>query len=317
MPRVSVIIPAYNHARFITEAVDSVLRQTFRDFEIIVINDGSPDDTEAVLRPYIEDGQIIYHLQRNAGVAAARNTGITMASGDYVALLDDDDTWPEDKLEWQVRCLDGTDAVLVGGTCDIGKPPRRKGRLAEDAYQALETADFFQGNPFGSPGQTLIRRSALEAAGGFDPEIWGVDDLDLWIRLSRVGGMRKYGRTSLFYRVHDSNASLNLPRMAENLHRVISKNVALASPADRSRLDRLGHRYLFKYAGKKLIWRAGALLLEGRFRAASQAMGGAFRFLEGRHFQDPYLFGAVVLAMVKIPFKLKVASAWCAPEKIG
>lgn len=316
MPRVSVIIPAYNHARFITDAVDSVLRQTFRDFEIIVINDGSPDDTEAVLPPYIEAGKIIYHLQPNAGVAAARNTGIAMASGEYVALLDDDDTWPEDKLEWQVRRLDETDAVLVGGVCDTGKPTRRRTRLAEDSYQVLETADFFQGNPFGSPGQTLIRRTALEAAGGFDPAIWGVDDLDLWIRLSRVGAMRKYGRNALFYRVHDSNASLNLPRMAENLRKVISKNVALASPVDRSRLDRLGHRYLFKYAGKKLIWRSGALVCEGQFRAASQAMGEAFRFLGGRHFKDPYLFGAVVLAMIKTPFKLRVPSAWCASQKI-
>jgi glycosyltransferase involved in cell wall biosynthesis len=316
MPRVSVIIPAYNHARFITDAVDSVLRQSFRDFEIIVINDGSPDDTEAVLRPYIETGKIIYHLQRNAGVAAARNTGIAMANGDFVALLDDDDTWPEDKLEWQVRCLDGTDAVLVGGACDTGKPTRRKTQLAEDSYQTLETADFFQGNPFGSPGQTLIRRSALERAGGFDPEIWGVDDLDLWIRLSRIGGMRKYGRNALFYRVHDSNASLNLPRMADNLRKVVFKNVPLASPGERSRLDRLGHRYLFKYAGKKLIWRSGALVLEGRFRAAARALSDAFRFLGGRHFKDPYLFGALVLAVVKTPFKLKVASAWCAPEKI-
>ena len=104
--------------------------------------------------------------------------------------------------------------------------------------------------------------------------------------------------------------------MAENLRKVISKNVALASPGDRSRLDRLGHRYLFKYAGKKLIWRSGALVLEARFRAAAQAIGEATRFLGGRHFKDPYLFGAVVLAVLKIPFKLKVASAWCAPEKI-
>lgn len=316
MPRVSVIIPAYNHARFITEAVDSVLRQTYQDFEIIVINDGSPDDTETVLQPYIKAGNIIYHLQANAGVAVARNTGIAMASGEFVALLDDDDTWPPDKLEWQVRCLDESDAILVGGACDTGKPTRRRSRLAENDYQVLETTDFFQGNPFSSPGQTLIRRDALEKTGGFDPEIWGVDDLDLWIRLSHIGEIRKYGRNALFYRVHDSNASLNLPRMADNLDKVISKNVSLANPGQRPRLDVLGHRYLFKYAGKKLIWRAGALLLTGHFCTASKAVRHASRLMGGRHLKDPGLLWMVFLAVMKIPFKLKVASAWCEPEDV-
>src|SRR5690606_32958391 len=103
-PAVSVVIPCYNHRDTVAAAVESALAQTFADREIIVINDGSPDDTADVLAPYRD--RIRYIEQVNAGQAAARNRGIELARGRYIALLDDDDIWPADKLEWQVAALD-------------------------------------------------------------------------------------------------------------------------------------------------------------------------------------------------------------------
>ena len=116
MPLVSVVIPTYKHANFVLETLDSVFAQTFTDFEVIVVNDGSPDNTAAVLRPMIASGKIRYIEQPNRGQAAARNRGILAANGEYIALLDDDDLWEPDKLQWQIEALrDRRDCVLVYG----------------------------------------------------------------------------------------------------------------------------------------------------------------------------------------------------------
>lgn len=305
MPRVSVIIPAYNHAEFIGAAIDSVLAQTYRDFEIIVVNDGSSDDTEEVLRPYIERGQVRYINQENQGVAAARNRGAAQAAGEYFAFLDDDDRWPPDKLEWQVAAMDSSNMVMVGGMNDAERLPAPLEVLARAQHQTLKTTDFFERNPFGSPGQTMIRRSAFESVGGFDTEVWGVDDHDLWIRLSCLGEIRKYWRLALFYRFHDANASLDYARMTFNLKKVIVKNANIAGRENIQKFGRLGHRYLFNYSGKKMIWRAGACLFSGEFQKAASILGEAFKYYEGRFFKDPKLLGMLVLALIKIPMRAR------------
>jgi glycosyltransferase involved in cell wall biosynthesis len=305
MPRVSVIIPAYHHAALIGKAIDSVLAQTYRDFEIVVVNDGSPDDTEEVLRPYIESGKIHYIRQENQGAAAARNRGVEMAEGELLAFLDDDDRWPSDKLEWQVAAIEATDTVVVGGVNDGERCICLNESSGVDTYQTLPTYSFFTRNPFGSPGQTLIRRTAFDAVNGFDPDIWGVDDLDIWIRLSRMGDVRKYSKLSLFYRLHDSNASHNYNRMAINLKKVISKNCDIEGFENIKKLDRLGHRYLFNYSGKKMIWRAGACLFSGEFQKAISNFRGAFKYYEDRFLKDPKLFGMLVMALIKIPMRAR------------
>lgn len=305
MPRVSVIIPAYHHAQFIGAAIDSVLAQTYRDFEIIVVNDGSPDDTEEVLRPYIEGGQIRYFWQENQGAAAARNNGAKMAVGELLAFLDDDDQWLPDKLEWQVEVMEASDIVVVGGFNDGDRHISRNESSQIDTYQTLPTYVFFTRNPFGSPGQTMIRRKAFDAIGGFDQDIWGADDLDIWIRLSRLGEVRKYSRLSLFYRSHDFNASHNYHRMALNLKKVISKNCGIEGFENIKKLDRLGHRYLFNSFGKKMIWRAGACLFSGEFQQAISIFKNAFKDYENRFFKDPVLFGMLVSAIIKIPMRAR------------
>jgi glycosyltransferase involved in cell wall biosynthesis len=305
MPKVSVIIPAYHHAEFIGAAIDSVLAQTYRDFEIIVVNDGSPDDTEEVLRPYIEGGQIRYFWQENQGAAAARNHGAKMAEGELLAFLDDDDQWLPDKLEWQVKVMENSDTVVVGGLNDGDRHLRQNESTRVDTYETLPTHVFFRGNPFGSPGQTLIRRTAFDAVGGFDQGIWGADDLDIWIRLSRLGEVRKYSRLSLFYRSHDFNASHNYNRMALNLKKVISKNCDIEGFENIKKLDCLGHRNLFNSFGKKMIWSAGACLFSGEFQEAISIFKGAFKYYDNRFFKDPVLFGMLVLAVIKIPMRAR------------
>ena len=228
-PAVSVIIPTYNHRDFVAAAIESVLSQSFAGgVEVIVVNDGSPDDTADVLRPLVTAGRVRYVEQPNAGQAAARNRGIGLATGEFVALLDDDDAWPPDHLDWQVAALRAAPAaVMVYGTHHkTGQPaPEPPGG---PPVQGRE--HFARGCPLISPGQALFRGDALRAVGGLDVSLWGTDDWDLYLRLAAVGPALCQDRLALHYRVHAANASRDFRRMFRNAMRVVDKHF----PAGRS-----------------------------------------------------------------------------------
>ncbi len=232
---VSVIIPTYKHQEFVLATLDSVFAQTFTDYEVIVVNDGSPDDTAALLKPLAEAGRIRYIEQKNAGQSAARNRGIAEAQGEFIALLDDDDLWPPDKLEWQVQTLrENTDVVLVYGGASLVKPEfiiTEADSLGpvlhpdKEPSQGNAYREFMVTHPLCSPGQTLIRTSAVKQVGGFDEAIWGADDYDLHIRLSKVGDFIYQKRHALYYRMHSENASKNFRRHYRNVCAVRRKHL--------------------------------------------------------------------------------------------
>jgi glycosyltransferase involved in cell wall biosynthesis len=115
-PVVSLVMPSYDHRKFVLGTLEPVLAQSFTGYEVIVVNDGSPDDTAGLLRPLVETGRIRYFEQENAGQPAARNRGLAECPGEFIAFLDDDDAWPADTLEWQVELLrTHAPAVGVGG----------------------------------------------------------------------------------------------------------------------------------------------------------------------------------------------------------
>ena len=120
MPKISVIIPTYNGGKFIKKAIESVLDQTLDDFEIIVVDDGSTDNTPYILQEYIRTNNIVYISQKNVGVAVARNNGINMSKGTYIAFLDDDDFWiDKDKLKKQIEFLENHPDYVMVGTAGI------------------------------------------------------------------------------------------------------------------------------------------------------------------------------------------------------
>ncbi len=270
-PVVSVVIPTYNHAAYVLETLDSVFAQTFADFEVIVVNDGSPDDTAARLRPLAEAGRIRYFEQPNAGQAAARNRGLAEARGEFIAFLDDDDVWPPDKLAWQVAVLrdePGVD-VVYGQRLEMGGGPTHPGDHAPEGevFAAFVSQGWIQ-----SPGQVLIRRSALERTGGFDPAIWGTDDWDLWLRLARGSQFRYGARPALIYRRHATNASKNFLRMWRNGRAVIAKNFQPAPGTDAGRVRRAAERFVDGFATDDGFNYAYQLMHAGRLRAAATAL---------------------------------------------
>ena len=183
-PLVSVVIPTFNRAGTILRAVDSVLSQTYPALELIVVDDGSEDETSALLGPLADSGRIILLTQPNRGVSAARNTGLGRAKGRLVAFLDSDDEWLPGKIEAQVNFFvqNPTEVLVQTQERWIRKgrrvnPGRRHLKKAGDIFlESLELCLI-------SPSAVMLRQSLLEEVGLFDENLPAAEDYDLWLRI--------------------------------------------------------------------------------------------------------------------------------------
>jgi len=184
MPAVSVIIPTFNRSEYVVRAVRSVLIQTFKDFELIVVDDGSTDNTEQSLREF---ASCITYLRQSAnrGVSAARNKGIEIAAAPWIAFLDSDDYWLEEKLSVQMEFVKQHPATVACQTEEIwirsGKrvnPKTRHQKPSGTIFKAsLELCLV-------SPSSVMIKRSVLDEIGPFDETLPAAEDYDLWLRIS-------------------------------------------------------------------------------------------------------------------------------------
>jgi glycosyltransferase involved in cell wall biosynthesis len=226
-PLVSVVIPAYQVTQYIAETVASVLAQSFRDFEIIVVNDCCPD-TEALnraLAPFLPHITYIRH-ETNRGVSAARNTGIRAACGEWIAFLDGDDLWEPSYLSVQMEalrknpqaCLVYGNARIVGSIYD--------GSLSQThspSVGPVTVASLLQ-ETVSVASQNITRKSALIAAGLFDEALRRCEDFDLWIRIVKAGGIVIYHSEVIAkYRVHAGSLSDDSERMLESRLQVMEK----------------------------------------------------------------------------------------------
>jgi glycosyltransferase involved in cell wall biosynthesis len=181
---VSVIIPTYNRAALVQEAVASVLAQTWREFELIVVDDGSTDDTPEALAPYASRISLRRRESRG-GVSAARNAGIAAARGEWLAFLDSDDLWLPEKLAHQMAYLSAHPAQLW---CQTEETWVRRGvRLKQPStHRKIGGRIFFQSleRCMVSPSAVILHRRLLEEHGGFDETLPAAEDYDLWLRLS-------------------------------------------------------------------------------------------------------------------------------------
>lgn len=187
-PVVSVVIPAFNAARCVRKAIDSVLAQDYRDFELIVVDDGSTDETAAVLAAYGKTIRVIH--QANGGLSNARNTGIRESQGEFVAFLDADDWWLPGKLERQIELMQAEPALGFCSTAARVENPQ--GQLLNiwecPHWQGALLVHLFNENAAvaGSGSGVLVKRDLLLQVGDFDESLQCLEDIDMWMRLAAV-----------------------------------------------------------------------------------------------------------------------------------
>lgn len=205
MPRVSVVMPVYNGERFLNESLGSVLAQTFDDYEIVCVDDGSTDGSSALLDRYSQRIRVV--RQGNAGQSMARNVGVSHAKGCYIAFLDQDDIWYPSKLSSQVGVLESDPGVVLvhcnfdhidesGQMLQQGVGlSERASALASSMGQLINEALIF-------PSAMMIRKDAYQRVSGFHPELQGFEDFDLIARLKHQGTFVLLEETGMAYRLH-------------------------------------------------------------------------------------------------------------------
>jgi glycosyltransferase involved in cell wall biosynthesis len=188
-PVVSVVLPLYQTRAFVAEAIDSVLAQTYGDFELIVIDDGSDDGGEVIANGYpSRDSRVAYFRQENAGLASARNSALTRAKGSYVAFLDSDDVWLPHRLESQLGRV-RPDTVIHGDARVIGPGTHADQRISSGVAQPALSDTFASllAENHIAVLTALVPRELIASVGGFDVTLRSAEDYDLWLRLAARG----------------------------------------------------------------------------------------------------------------------------------
>ena len=184
MPKVTVIIPTYNRVSFLVEAINSVLEQSFPDYELIVVDDGSTDGTAQMIKEYAE---VRYYFQQNRGVSAARNLGIKQAKGELISFLDSDDLWLKDKLVRQVDFFANHPSAFVSQTEEIWL---RNGRRHNPKKKHKKHSGYILKDCLPlciiSPTAVMLRRQVFEKVGLFDESFPVCEDYDFWLRVARL-----------------------------------------------------------------------------------------------------------------------------------
>ncbi len=220
--RVSVVIPTYNSGQWIEAAVDSVLAQTVAPVDLVVVDDGSTDDTRARLERY--QGRIRYVYQHNAGVAAARNHGVALAAGSLIAFLDADDVWHPRKLELQLRAMAGHPEIgLIGArvyewpAADVPAVDSTDASLEVIPWRRLVVRNRL------ATSSVMLRRRIFDEAGGFDPELRGPEDYDLWLRIAERATIATLVAPLTGYRTVAGSLGGKPASMEQGLTRILGK----------------------------------------------------------------------------------------------
>ncbi len=203
-PKVSVIMSVYNNDKYVKIAIDSILHQTYKDYELIIIDDGSTDTTPQIIDTYINHPQVrIIHKQKNEGLQKALNLGISQAKGEYIARLDADDIALPTRLEQQVKYLDQHPEVALLGSCfytcnDIGQIT---GKITIPLTNKELQEEIPKHNRFGH-STVMLRKSTLVQLNGYDESFISSEDYDLWLRIAEVAEMANLEQFLTIYRMH-------------------------------------------------------------------------------------------------------------------
>lgn len=296
-PCVSVIIPAYNIASFVGEALESVLSQSFSDYEIIVVNDGSPDteELERSLAPYLD--RIRYLKQENQGAGAARNAGLKVATGDYVAFLDGDDIWYPTHLSEQVALIEsgrGYDLVYADAV-NFGEPSS-EGRRSMETNPSEGEANFksiLAGRCCVVTSAVVARRQPIIDVGLFDETLRNSQDFDLWLRLAKRDGARITYQRKVLVRRRIYEGSL----ASDAINSLNGELSVLAKTAERPDLTPLERTTLEQ---TRAIRKATADWIMGKRAAVNGDFESAHDFFESARTYNGGLKSRLVLLLLRV-----------------
>ena len=295
---ISVIVPAYNVAEFLRESVDSALAQTFRDIEVIVVDDGSTDSSADTLRD-LDDPRLRVIRQDHQGSAAARNSGLRLASGELMAFLDADDRWAPRNLERQAAFLRDHPEVDItfGHSLLIDEEGRSLGFKSSSCAGIIELSQLLRTNEIGNGSCLLLRREALDRAGWFDTTLAACVDLDVWLRVAslRSRNVVAIPEVLTFYRRRQGQVSSDWRRM-EAAYLQLFERLKRVAPLDvqreenRSRAGR--YRYYARLARESGEARTAARLLATAFCWAPLWLLADYR---------TWLIGLAILCQLLLP----------------
>lgn len=275
MPQFSAIIPAFNSAATIAETLESVLAQTFLDFEIVVVDDGSTDDTALILERYTD--RITLVTQKNRGLSGARNAGVRAASGRWLALLDADDTWTPDKLHETANAISANPATVMffsDADCfDLDGITSKGAFMPPSSIASPSMADMMAGRFQILPSSAVIRRDAYDTVGGFSEEFRGAsgfEDIYFWLRLREVGPFTYIPQKLVNYRVTPLHLRLERYRPGFKVFSRLARDRYGAAGKELMRIRR---------RARVNLWRRAALIAleSGDIPAARRAFRGALR----------------------------------------
>ena len=225
-PKVSVLIPAYNAMDFLPDTVSSALAQTYQDFELIIINDGSTDNITAWANS-LSDPRVRLISQENTGLSGARNTGLACAKGEYIAFLDADDLWLPTKLEKQVRQLDNNPAVglVYSWVSLIDETGVEQGKQRKNYVRGNVWVDLTIHNIIECGSVALVRRTCFDKVGTFDATLpfSCSEDWDMWLRIAAHYDFELIEEPLILYRCHSNNLSSRWQPMEESFEIVLKK----------------------------------------------------------------------------------------------
>ena len=218
-PLVSVVIPNYNYEKFITETIESVLAQTYKNIEIIVVDDGSKDKSLEVLAEFGDKIQVVQ--QKNAGVSAARNHGVSLSKGAFIAFLDADDVWLPEKLERQIEKFNQDSEVgLVHCSMtliNLKNEPIGENISGQEGWVSEEFLIFERGVVIGAGSTALVKREIFDAVGGFDLRLSTAADWDFCYQVSRRYKIGFVSEPLVLYRMHGTNMHGNIKVMEHDM----------------------------------------------------------------------------------------------------
>lgn len=236
VPRVSVVVPAYNAMPYLPETLDSVLAQSLRDMEVIVVDNGSSDGTRPDVNQLRDPRLRLLRLPENKGISGGCNAGLAAATGTYVAPMEADDLWHVDKLARLVALLDADpQAVLAYSFVElIDQDGRRSGNVVGRRVEGDVRAALLEDVVVPCGSSPVVRRQQLVQIGGWDESLRSSPDWDLYLRLARTGTFRVLPEPLVGYRQHRTNTSLDWATTSRDLERILQRAYADASDVDGS-----------------------------------------------------------------------------------